>query len=127
MNKVDKHGLTIRNLRKVCGELKYHASGHYSEIFYDRATGELFAVYHVSCQCYTVCDYPDIIRICGTSSPMTMQALADEVAMGMAKEKRKEEYYAELEREGQRIREEWEKRKEEYSAECERLYEDGAL
>ena len=80
--KVNTHGLKMTGLRKAAGETKGltdYYSGHYVQVNYDKATGEVFTNYHYSLGQNSWSEYhdPDVI-VCGNvSSPMTMQRIAD--------------------------------------------------
>lgn len=78
--KVNKYGIKMLNLRKVSGETANNPIG-YSQISYDRATGELLEDWHTGSPLTSWTEYhdPDVIHICSTSKHMTMQQLADAV------------------------------------------------
>lgn len=81
MAKVNTHGLKIKGLKKVSGETENYGeySSMYAEIFYDRATGEVWTVHQCSIGHNTWTEYHDenVIKIGDTSSHMTMQEIAD--------------------------------------------------
>lgn len=83
MKKVNKYGLKMVGLKKVSGETKDygHYSGMYSELFYDRASGEVWSVFQYSLgqNTYTLYHDRSIIKICNTSRHMTMQEIADAI------------------------------------------------
>lgn len=83
MTKIDTHGLTIKGLKKASGETKDYGcySNEYQEIFYNRTTGEVWTVYQYSIGQNTRTNYDDanIIKICNTSSHMSMQAISDAI------------------------------------------------
>lgn len=83
MNSINTHGLKIIGLRKASGNTEDYGyySGQYNEVFYDRATGEVWTKYQYSLgqNSWTVYDNPDVVKICNTSRHMTMQELADAI------------------------------------------------
>lgn len=84
MKKINTHGLKIINLRKVSSETVNNPVG-YSQISYDKATGELLEAWHVGDPLTSWTQYhdPDIIHVCNTCKHMTMQQLADAVAQAV--------------------------------------------
>lgn len=84
MKKINTHGLKIINLRKVSSETVNNPIG-YSQISYDKATGELFEVWHKGTPLTNWSEYhdPNIIHVCYTCKHMTMQQLADAVAQAV--------------------------------------------
>lgn len=83
MKAVNTYGLNIIGLRKACGETgNYSAgSGCYDEIFYDRQTGEVWTKYQCSLgqNSWTQYHDPSVIKICNTTTHMTMQQIADSI------------------------------------------------
>lgn len=83
MAKIDTHGLTIKGLRKASGETSDYGaySALYSEIFYDRATGEVWTVLQCNLGQNSWTEYhdPNVIKVGNTQRHMTMQALADAI------------------------------------------------
>ena len=83
MERVDRHGLNIKGLRKASGDTINYGpySGSYSELFYNKRTGEVWVVYHYSIgmNSYTRYHDEDIIKICNTQDHMTMQDIADAI------------------------------------------------
>lgn len=81
MKSINTHGLTIKGLKAACGKTVNWAprSGGYTEVFFDRSTGEIWTVDQVSLgmNSWTQYDDPDIIKICNATTHMTMQQLAD--------------------------------------------------
>lgn len=81
---INTHNLTIKGLKKASGETKGLApySPEYVEIFYDRATGEVWTKYQFSLgqNAWTRYDDKNVIKICNASSHLTMQKLADMIA-----------------------------------------------
>ena len=77
---INKHGIKMVNLRKISGETVNNPAG-YSQISYDRATGELLEAWHPGTWATSWTEYhdPDVIHVCNTSRHMTMQELADAV------------------------------------------------
>lgn len=87
---IDKHGLKMSGLKKASGATQDYGaySPEYQEIFYDRSTGEVWAVYQYSLGHNSWTEYhdPDVIKICNTSSHLTMQQIADAIANAMMTE-----------------------------------------
>lgn len=87
MAKIDTHGLTIKGLRKASGETSDYGaySAMYSEIFYDRATGEVWTVLQCNLGQNSWTEYhgPDVIKVGNTQHHMTMQALADAICVAV--------------------------------------------
>ena len=81
MRTINTYGLKIKGLKKVSGNtLNYgYYSGFYNEVFYDRATGEVWTVFQYSLGQNTWTKYhdPNVIKICNASNHMTMQEIAD--------------------------------------------------
>lgn len=80
--KVNTHGLKMTGLKATSGEtkgLRGYYTGNYIEIFYDRATGEVWGNYQVSLgqNTWTQYDDPNVIKICNVSEPRTMQEIAN--------------------------------------------------
>lgn len=82
--KTNTHGLKMIGLRKACGETQDYGtySPSYDQIFYDRATGEIWTVYHYSLGMNSWTEYHDndVIHICNAQHHMTMQEIADMIA-----------------------------------------------
>lgn len=78
--KINKYGIKMTNLKKISGETVNNPYG-YSQISYDRSTGELLEAWHAGNNMTSWTEYhdPSIIHICDTSRHMTMQQLADAV------------------------------------------------
>lgn len=83
MAKVNKHGMKMVGLKKASGETQNYGyySGMYVEIFYDKADGEVWGVFQYSLGQNSWTEYHDssIVKICNTSSHMTMQEIADAI------------------------------------------------
>lgn len=81
MRTINTYGLKIKGLKKASGNtLNYgYYSGFYNEVFYDRATGEVWTVFQYSLGQNTWTKYhdPNVIKICNASNHMTMQEIAD--------------------------------------------------
>ena len=81
MAKVNTYGLPIKGLKTASGYTDDYGSysGRYVEIFYDRSTGEVWGNFQHSLghNSWTVYHDPDVIKVCTTSSHMTMQQIAD--------------------------------------------------
>ena len=80
---LNKYNLPMSGLRKACSATVNWSprSGGYTEIFYDRSTGEIWTVDQVSLghNSWTQYDDPNVIKICETSNHMTMQEIADRI------------------------------------------------
>lgn len=77
---VNKYGIKMVNLRKISGNTVNNPTG-YSQISYDRSTGDLLESWHAGSSMTSWTEYgdPDVIHVCNTSLHMTMQQLADAV------------------------------------------------
>lgn len=82
--KLDRHGLKMAGIKAASGETCDYGylSDRYVEIFYDRATGEVWTVFQCSLGQNMWSEYndPDVIKICNTDMHMTMQEIADAIA-----------------------------------------------
>jgi malonyl CoA-acyl carrier protein transacylase len=81
MARIDTHGVKIANLSwaaKATVNFK-EFSGMNSEIFFDRATGEIHVFQHASYSSYAEIVDDDMIHVCRTDRHLTMQELANEV------------------------------------------------
>lgn len=83
MKKINLHGLKITGLKQASGNTGNWAprSGGYTEVFYDRQTGEVWTRDQVSLgqNTWTVYDDPAVIKVCNTSRHLTMQQIADAI------------------------------------------------
>ena len=78
---IDCHGLKIKGLRTAAGyiiSLGRHADGYY-EIFYDRADGQIWAVYNITAADRRTYPSPNIISVCTTRRHIKMQQIADKL------------------------------------------------
>lgn len=77
---LNKYGIKMINLKKISGETVNNPAG-YSQISYDRSTGELLESWHAGNNMTSWTEYhdPAIIHVCDTNRHMTMQQLADAV------------------------------------------------
>lgn len=77
---INKHGIKMTNLKDISRRTVNNAAG-YSQISYDRSTGELLETWHAGSNMTSWTEYhdPSIIHVCDTSRHMTMQQLADAV------------------------------------------------
>ena len=93
MAKVNKQGIKMKNLKAVSGATVNNPIG-YSQISYDRATGELLEAWHFGNSMTSWSEYhdPDVIHVCNTRRHMTMQELADAVRDALAEAKYMEAY-----------------------------------
>lgn len=69
---LNTYGIKMIGLRKTSGAT-INSSNGYSQISYDKATGQLLESWHVGSPIH------DVIHVCNTSRHMTMQQLADAV------------------------------------------------
>lgn len=87
MEKVNKHGLTMRGLKAASGETKDYGyySGRYVQISYDTVTGDIMTDYHYSLgqNSWTRYHNPAIITVATTADHMTMQEIADAIARAL--------------------------------------------
>lgn len=81
---LNTHNLKIKGLKKASGETcNWNSrSGGYTEIFYNRDSGEVWTVDQVSIghNSWTEYDDPAIIKVAETETHMTMQEIADAIA-----------------------------------------------
>lgn len=93
--KINKHGIKMTNLKKISGETINNPNG-YSQISYDRSTGELLETWHYGNNQSNWTEYhdPDIIHVCDTSRHMTMQQLANAVWDALSELAYREAYLA---------------------------------
>ena len=81
---INTYGLKMNGLRKASGNTINWTprSGGYTQVSYDRATGEVLTNDHVSLGYTSWTEYhdPATIHVCNTSKHMTMQELADAIA-----------------------------------------------
>ncbi len=81
---INKYGMKMNGLRAASGNTINWTprSGGYTQISYDRATGEVLTNDHVSLGYNSWTEYHDtaIIHVCNTSKHMTMQQIADAIA-----------------------------------------------
>ena len=86
--KIDTHGLKMIGLRKASGFTETYslASGMYTQISYDTATGEILPTFHYSYGYNSWTEYHDdsVIFICFTRHHLKMQLLADIIAGSLA-------------------------------------------
>ena len=82
--KLEKYGIKMQGLKKAAGETKHldYWNG-YTQISYDRADGEVIAVYHTDVNDWTRYHSETIIPVRNTRDPMTMQGIADAVALAL--------------------------------------------
>lgn len=83
MKAVNTYGMKMVGLKKASGSTQNYGwnSGLYDEVFYDKATGEIWTVTQVSLGHNSWTEYhdPNVIKICNTESHMTMQEMADAI------------------------------------------------
>lgn len=80
--KINKHGLKMVGLKKASGETQsYRDAAAYDEVFYDMETGEVWTRYQYSIGRNSWTEYRDrsVVKVCNTSSHMTMQQIADAI------------------------------------------------
>lgn len=111
--RVDKHGLEIKGLKKVSGETKNctYPGRTCHEIFYNKATGEVWTIYHASENEWTEYSDKDIISLGHHNYPMSMQEVADLIKSRVDIHKREMEM---IEESDKRITEEGNKMLDEY-------------
>lgn len=78
---VDRHGLTIRGLKKASGntfDYGYY-NPRYVEVFYDTKSCRVWTVeqYSAGRNSFTVYNAPEIVKVCETSRHLGMQDIAD--------------------------------------------------
>ena len=83
--KIDTHGMKMRGLKAAAGptkDLTGYYSGLYDELFYDRATGEMWTIRQTSLGQKTWTEYHDgnVIKIGNLDKRMSMQEIADMIA-----------------------------------------------
>lgn len=80
---VNTYGMKMHGLKKAAGETKglSYYRGDYVQISYDRSDGEILTNYHVSTNSWSEYHDPQIITVCNAREPMTMQQIADEIAL----------------------------------------------
>lgn len=80
---LNTHGIKINGIRKASGETVNWSprSGGYTEIFFDRRDGDVWTVDQVSFghNSWTVYHSSSIIKVCETSTHMSMQQIADAI------------------------------------------------
>lgn len=83
MTKVNTHGLFLKGIRVASGNTCVYGfnDGRYNELFYDLSTGEVWTVFHSSLGQNSWTDYHDndTLKICNTTSHMSMQEIADRI------------------------------------------------
>ena len=96
--KINKHGLKIIGLKKASGNTANWAegSGGYTEVFYNRSTGEVWTVDQVSIGFNSWTEYhsSDILKVGNFSRHATMQQLADAVYQAVKARQAEEKMYA---------------------------------
>ena len=88
--KLEKYGIKMQGLKKAAGETKgLDGWNGYVQISYDRADGEAIAAYHIDVNDWTRYHSETIIPVRDTREPMTMQGIADAVALALDETKRR--------------------------------------
>lgn len=87
--KTNTYGYKMHGLRKAAGYTKDLRGRGHVQISYDSGTGDILTDYHYNREDWTQYRDPEIITICTTGSPMTMQDIADAIAENMADVSRK--------------------------------------
>ena len=81
MAAINTHGLKINGIRKASGNTINWSprSGGYTEIFYDKSSGDVWTVDQVSLgqNSWTAYKSRSIIKVCNTDVHLTMQQIAD--------------------------------------------------
>lgn len=82
--KLEKYGIKMQGLKKAAGETKHldYWNG-YTQISYDRSDGEVIAEYHTDVNDWTRYRSETIIPVRNTREPMTMQDIANAVALAL--------------------------------------------
>ncbi len=82
--KLEKYGIKMQGLKMAAGETKgLDGWNGYVQISYDRADGEVIAAYHADVNDWTRYHSNSIISVCNAREPMTMQGIADAVALAL--------------------------------------------
>lgn len=82
--KLEKYGIKMQGLKKAAGGTKcLDGWNGYVQISYDLADGEVIAVYHTDVNDWTRYHSETIIPVRNTREPMTMQGIADAVALAL--------------------------------------------
>ena len=82
--KLEKYGIKMQGLKKAAGETKcLDGWTGYGQLTDDRADGEVIAACHVSVNSWTRYHSETIIPVRNTREPMTMQDIADAVALAL--------------------------------------------
>lgn len=78
---INTYGIKMNGLKKASGYTENYGpySGSYVELFYDKSNGDVWGIFQHSLgqNSWTVYHDPDVIKVCNTSSHMTMQQIAD--------------------------------------------------
>ena len=85
---INTHGRNI-NMADLAKASEYtkglgSRTGEYEEIFYDKATGEVWGAYHWDREEWTVYHDADVIKVGITTRCKTQQQIADMIAAAMA-------------------------------------------
>ena len=82
--KIEQYGIKMQDLKKAAGETKgLDGWNGYVQISYDLADGEVIAAYHTNVNNWTRYHSETIISVRNTREPMTMQDIADAVALAL--------------------------------------------
>lgn len=82
--KLEKYGIKMQGLKMAAGETKrLDGWNGYVQISYDQADGEVIAAYHDDVNGWTRYHSETIIPVRNTREPMTMQGIADAVALAL--------------------------------------------
>lgn len=88
MAKINTYGITIKGLKKASGNTMDYGeySGKYDELFFDKATGEVWTVFQCSLGYNSWTEYHDsnIIKLGNITKHLTMQQIADMVKDAIA-------------------------------------------
>lgn len=88
--KLEKYGIKMQGLKKAAGETKWLDGWNgYVQISYDLAGGEVIAAYHTNVNDWTRYHSETIITVQNTRDPMTMQDIADAVALALDEMRRR--------------------------------------
>lgn len=82
--KLEKYGIKMQGLKMAAGKTKWLDGWNgYVQISYDQADGEVIAAYHDDVNGWTRYHSETIIPVRNTREPMTMQGIADAVALAL--------------------------------------------
>lgn len=76
---LNKHNLKIKGIKKASSETVNWTNGGYTEVFYNKNTGEVWCVDQISLGHNSWTEYhdPDVVKITETERHLTMQEISD--------------------------------------------------